>query len=87
MDKTLYWEYVLLSIKEYDKLISNYWDRKAQEYIERLEGYALQIWEKRANNKYKSHYHTILNWLRRDKVKIIDNKPLIISDDFWDYFL
>jgi len=53
-------ENVLLSDDEYKKLKSRYPDMFL-DYIERL---SLYLESKGA--KYKSHYATILNWIRRD---------------------
>lgn len=51
---------VLLTEDELQKLKSEYSDYKA--YIERLSAYIAQT-----GKRYKSHYATILNWIRRDE--------------------
>jgi len=64
-NKELYKDYVYLDKEEYSKLsikLSN----RLDEYIERLNGYIGQIGVKEANRRYSSHYHTILNWHRKD---------------------
>jgi hypothetical protein len=64
-EKKKYSEYVYLSEKEFTNLKLSLGDG-VDEYIERLNGYIGQIGEVKARNKYKSHYHTILNWWRKD---------------------
>jgi hypothetical protein len=57
---------VMLSDDEYQKLT----EKGAQVrdyYIDRLDGYIQQIGVAVASKKYKSHYATILNWMRRDE--------------------
>lgn len=67
-DKKLYKDFVFLSETQHTQLINNYWERW-NEYIRKLNDYAHQIWNIKFKNKYKSHYHTILNWLKRDWIK------------------
>ena len=50
--------------KEYKKLIDDYGEKIAKDFIERLNDY---IGSK--GKRYKSHYYTILNWMRRDGIK------------------
>ena len=59
--KSKYKEYVLLTPEEYKKLLEKLSTNERDEYIERLNDYIGQ-----SGKKYKSHYHTILNWHRRD---------------------
>lgn len=59
--KGKYLDFVTLTPKEYDSLLSEYGEIQTKEMIQRLNDY---IGSK--GNKYKSHYHTIKNWFRRD---------------------
>ena len=59
--KKLYGEFALLTVEEYDKLVNKMTEGVACDYIERLDNY---IGSK--GKKYASHYHTILNWYRKD---------------------
>ncbi|AKQ07459.1 replication initiation protein [Bacillus phage Pavlov] len=65
--KILYGESTLLTNEEYDKLVNKMSEGVACDYIERLDNYIGQI----GKDKYKSHYHTILNWYKKDN----PNKP------------
>jgi len=68
--KLKYLNFVLLKEGEYDKLVNKLGsDVKVNDYIERLNGH---IGSK--GTKYKSHYHTILNWYRKDN-KPSENRP------------
>jgi hypothetical protein len=58
-------EFVLLTKEEFEKL-SNFLGEQVNEYIKRLNDYIGQIGVIKAKKKYVSHYHTILNWVRRD---------------------
>jgi hypothetical protein len=64
--KDIYSTHVLLTLKEYWKLVSEYGELTTKDYIERLNDYIEQIGVKKASTKYKSHYATIRNWYRRD---------------------
>lgn len=81
-NKILYLEKVWLLESEYDKLVSEYWRSKTDEYINKLNYYIQNHWD-----KYSSHYLTILNWMRKAKEKkkseLIDdsNKPYDFSQD------
>ncbi len=66
--KNKYLDFVLLTEKEHTKLTTDYGEKTALDFIERLNDYVAQIGTKRAA-KYKSHYHTIKNWMRRDGVQ------------------
>jgi len=59
--KDKYLDFVMLTKEQYNSLIEKFGQGKAVDYMERLNNY---IGSK--GNKYKSHYHTILNWERRD---------------------
>jgi len=63
-DKTLYLDFVLLTDDEYRKLVEQFGQSKTDEIIERLNSYGHQFPKK--FKQYSSHYHTILNWLRKD---------------------
>lgn len=56
---------VKLTQAEYDKLIERHGETTTLSMIENLSGYM-----KQHGKRYKSHYATILNWIRRDE----DNK-------------
>lgn len=64
--KTLFLEFVELTPEEYQKLLEKLGEEQTQKYIERLDGYIGQIGVAAAKKKYVSHYHTILNWARKD---------------------
>lgn len=65
----LHLRYVYISRKEYGRLIEKVGQAKADELIERLDGYIGQIGAQKAAAKYKSHYDTMLNWHRKDQDK------------------
>jgi hypothetical protein len=64
IDKTLYKEFVYLTDEEHQKLIDNFGQKQADDFITRLNNY---IGSK--GTKYKSHYHTILNWVEKETPK------------------
>jgi hypothetical protein len=57
--KDKYLDFVYLSKAEHKKLIDQLGEKKTKEYIEKLNAY---IGSK--GKKYKSHYFTILNWIK-----------------------
>jgi hypothetical protein len=57
-------DFVLLTEEEHKKLIEQLGEDKTKEMIEKLNNY---IGSK--GKKYKSHYHTILNWVRMEQDK------------------
>jgi len=61
-DKKRYREYVYLTDEEWQKLKDKFGESTAEDYIDRLNDY---IGSK--GKKYKSHYHTILTWNRKDE--------------------
>jgi len=61
-NKVKYHEFVFLTVKEYEKLIERFGKELTDEKIENLNN---GIGSK--GYKYKSHYHTILSWDRKDK--------------------
>lgn len=60
--KTKYLDCVLLTQKEKEKLDGKFGQIEAKSRIERLNDAIMS-----KGYKYKSHYHTILNWARRDE--------------------
>jgi hypothetical protein len=64
-EKKLYKDFVLLSDDEHKKLVERFGQSGVDGWIERLNNYAHQ--KPQIFNKYKSHYHTILNWADMDK--------------------
>lgn len=68
--KRVFFENVLLSEKEHEKLIHTLGQEKTEDYIARLNDYIHQIGQQKARAKYKSHYHVILNWHRRDMAEV-----------------
>lgn len=76
LDKKLYLEFVYLEPeKQYEKLLSLYGPEITAEYIQRLNDYVGQIGAVAARKKYVSHYHAILNFIRRDNVKAAGSGP------------
>lgn len=63
--KARFEDFVFLTDLEYGKLCKSIGE-KVQDYIVRLNGYIGQIGQEVAAKKYRSHYHTILNWHRKD---------------------
>ncbi len=78
VSKEIYGEFenVKLSHNEYSKLVDKYSEKKTLEMIERLSAYIEQ-----KGKRYKSHYATILNWIRRDE----DKKPIQKEIEVPDY--
>lgn len=70
-EKKPYLENVFLTEDEHKSLINALGSSKTSEMIDDLSWYM-----KSQQKRYKSHYHTILNWVRRDKKKKEpDDKP------------
>lgn len=74
VEKRKYGEFknVKLSDEELKKLIEKAGEQATQIFIVQLDGYI-----ESNGKKYKSHYATILNWLRREKIdtaKLLKNK-------------
>ena len=70
--KSIYLEFVKLTQKEHLSLTDRFGKSVTEDLIERLNGYIGSKGE-----KYKSHYHTILNWAKKDgitKPKKLDDK-------------
>lgn len=75
--KILYLEYVYLTNTEYNKLIETYWKKIIDNEIENLNNYIGQKWWK---DPYKSHYYTILNWLRKSWAKKLPTTTTQVND-------
>jgi len=54
-------DFVMLTDDEYKKLIEKLGQNRTEQYIERLNNYVGS-----KGKRYKSHYHTILNWSSKD---------------------
>ena len=63
--KELYLDFVRLTLSEYEKLAERLGEEKTKDYIESLNNY---IGSK--GRRYKSHYHTILAWSRKDETQL-----------------
>lgn len=59
--KSKYLDFVTLTQSEYESLIQAYGETQTKDMILRLND-----WIGSKGNKYRSHYHTIKNWFRRD---------------------
>ena len=60
--KSIYMDFVLLSGEEHGKLLKKFGESLLKEKIEDLNNYLGQT-----GKRYKSHYHTILSWCRKDE--------------------
>jgi len=69
-EKTLYGEFVLLTEDEYQKLLQLFGEQGARDRIEVLDN---AIGSK--GYRYKSHYHTILTWEKKNEKQQL-HKPL-----------
>ena len=67
-EKTKYKDFVSLTQIEFEKLVEQYDKVIIDTYIDKLNNY---IGSK--GTKYKSHYFTLLNWLKRDNIKTTTN--------------
>jgi hypothetical protein len=65
-------DFVLLSKTEHDSLLDELGGQVTREYIERLNNYIGST-----GKRYKSHYHTIKNWIRKDGDKNTVNRPIL----------
>lgn len=80
INKQKFLDFILLEKKEHEKLINEYGPKITAEYMQRLNEY---IGSK--GNSYKSHYYTILSWIRKDnisgkqQVRTADINPLDIE--------
>lgn len=75
IEKDIYLEFVKLTKSEHEKLLTDYGEKTTGEMIERLNDY---IGSK--GKKYKSHYHTIKSWIRKDEKQ--PNKGSLREEDF-----
>jgi predicted phage replisome organizer len=64
-------DFVLLTTAQYDSLIKRYGNSTTKDYIERVNNYVGSKGE-----KYVSHYHAILTWIKKDKVKELPKKKV-----------
>lgn len=67
--KECYGDFVTLTPDECARLTERLGEPDTLRYIDRLNEYIGQIGPKTADKRYKSHYHTILSFYRRDAEK------------------
>ena len=65
--KTKIFDFVYLTEIEHNKLLKDYGLEVTDTYLHRLDDYIGVIGEDVAKKKYKSHYHVIKSWYRKDK--------------------
>ena len=65
--KTKIFDFVYLTEIEFNKLVTKYGLEVTDTYLHRLDDYIGTIGEDIAKKKYKSHYHVIKSWYRKDK--------------------
>ncbi len=70
--KDKYLEFVYLTKDDFNKLIEQFGTNGTRERIKTMNSYAHQIGQGKFA-KYKSHYHTLLNWARKDEKKVVDS--------------
>ena len=75
--KEKYSEFVSLTEDEYSKLIEKFGESDTKDKIENLNNYIGST-----GKKYKSHYHTILNWSKKNQ-PVINNKKSKIEIDLF----
>jgi len=75
-EKKLYKEFVKLTEEEHLKIIEQLGRALTDDLIERLNNY---IGSK--GKQYKSHYHTILTWSRKEKPKAVEHEETSKSDN------
>lgn len=68
--KRKFLDFVLLTDEEYNKLIERYGKWTIERKITDLNNYIWSKWK-----KYKSHYFTILERLRKENIKPLEKKP------------
>ncbi|PZM86413.1 hypothetical protein DLH72_01025 [Candidatus Gracilibacteria bacterium] len=68
-------ENVKLSLEEKNKLIENYGEIKTNEFIEKL-----SLYLESKGDKYKSHYATILTWMRKENIPKIQKAKTNFTD-------
>jgi len=69
IDKKKYMDFVLLTEKEFIKLVNKYGASTTKQYIQKL-----NIYIGSKGRRYKSHYFTILNWLNKDNIRSMPKK-------------
>lgn len=74
-------EYVFLTDEEYNKLVEDYWRGVVEDQIKNLNNYIWQNWK----DKYKNHYYTILNRMRKAWIKELPKK--LNENESWIYDL
>ena len=81
--KRKYLDYVYLSDDECNKIRDRYWERVLKEFIERVDN---RVWEKpnSKDRKWRDHYRTILNRIKRAWIKEIPKKQ---ENESWIYDL
>lgn len=67
-NKQRFLDYVFLTSEEHQRLKEQL-NGKTEDYITQLNNYIGQIGVKAAAKKYRSHYHTILNWHSKNEAK------------------
>ena len=60
-EKKLFWDFVLLTDKEYSKLLEIFWEQRLKQVIEQMNNAIWQHWY-----TYKSHYFAIRNWFSKE---------------------
>ena len=75
--KEKFLDFVLLKKEEHGKLIEKFGEKETTQMIERLNNYIGS-----SGRRYKSHYHTILQWAEKDKK---ENKADGQKDDSGKY--
>ena len=75
--KEKFLDFVLLKQEEHEKLIEKFGEKETTQMIERLNNYIGS-----SGRRYKSHYHTILQWAEKDKK---ENKTDGQKDDSGKY--
>jgi hypothetical protein len=83
--KDKYGDFVYLTKDEYKKLQDQFGETGTQDRIKTMNDYAHQIGQAKFIAKYKSHYHTLLNWARREIKKPISNQPAVDPDKYAKY--
>ncbi len=68
-EKVQYLDFVYFTDEEYAKLLKKFGRDILDDKITRMNSYAHQIGEVKFKAKYKSHYHTLLNWESMSKNK------------------
>lgn len=80
--KEKYLEFVLLTDEEHLKLVTEHGPSKVDAMIENLNNY---IGSK--GTKYKSHYHTLLSWERKNNTNVKKDKMDVIKENIQSGFI